>query len=157
LDYEYGFIPTNNNKLQWVLFVIVPAEGRIECYDSLYEAGGFHYESLSVLIRFIKDYQALNKLPVDYWMWSVKIVFEPKQNNLIECGVFVSMRMYFKMKGWYLKSIPVDAYNSRLQLFIAYSMLKWDICTDDYSFSGLPAPLDNAFRLPYDGATRGLY
>jgi hypothetical protein len=58
------------------------------------------------------------------------------------------------MKGWDLNSIPVDAYNIRLQLFIAYFMLKWDICTDDYSFSRLPAPLENAFRLPYDGATR---
>jgi Ulp1 family protease len=43
LDYDYVFIPTNNNELHWVLFVIVPAERRIECYDSLYEAGGFHH------------------------------------------------------------------------------------------------------------------
>jgi Ulp1 family protease len=157
LDYEYVFIPTNNNRLHWVLFFIVPAERRIECYDSLYEAGGFHYESLSVIIRFIKDYQVLNKLPVDDWMWSVKIVCEPKQNNLIDCGVFVCMQIYCMMKGWDLNSIPVDAYNSILQLFIAYSMLKWDIGTEDYSFSRLPASLENAFRLPYDGATRVLY
>jgi hypothetical protein len=36
-------------------------------------------------------------------------------------------------------------------------MLKWEIGTEDYSFSRLPAPLDNAFRLPYDGATPVLY
>jgi Ulp1 family protease len=91
LDYDYVFIPTNNNKLHWVLFVIVPAERRVECYDSLYEAVGFHYESLSVITRFIKDYQVLKKLPVDDWLWSVKIICEPKQNNLIYCGVFVCM------------------------------------------------------------------
>jgi Ulp1 family protease len=157
LDYDYVFIPTNNNELNWVLFVTVPAERHIECYDSLYEAGGFHYESLSAIIRFIKDYQVLNKLPVDDLMWSVKIVCEPKKNNLIDCGVFVCMRMYCMMKGWDLNSIPVDAYNSRLRLFIAYSMLKWDIGTEDYSFSRLPTPLDNTFRLPYDGATRIFY
>jgi Ulp1 family protease len=109
LDYDYVFIPTNNNELHWVLFVIVPAKRCVECYDSLYEAGGFHYESLSVIIIFLKDYQVLNKLPVDNWMWSVKIVSEPKQNNLIECGVFVCMGMYCMMKGWDLNSIPVDA------------------------------------------------
>jgi hypothetical protein len=140
-----------------VLFVIVPAERRVECYDSLYEAGGFHYESLSVIIRFLKDYQVLNNLPVDDWTWSVKIVCEPKQNNLINCGVFVCIQMYCMMKCWDLNSIPVDAYNSRLRLFIAYSMLKWDISTKGYSFSPIPAPLDNAFRLPYDGATRIFY
>jgi Ulp1 family protease len=157
LDYDYIFIPTNTNKHNWVLFVIVPAERRIECYDSLYEAGGFHYKSLSAIIRFIKDYQVLNKLPVDDCMWSVKIVCEPKQNNLNDCGVFVCMRMYCMVKGWDLNSITVDAYNIRLRLFIAYSMSKWDIGTEDYSFSRLPAPLDNAFRLPYDGASQVLY
>jgi hypothetical protein len=60
--------------------------------------------------------------------------------------------MYCMMKGWDLNSIPVDAYNIRLRLFTAYSMLKRDIRTEDYTFSQLPAPLDNAFRLPYDGA-----
>jgi Ulp1 family protease len=145
LDYDYVFIPTNNNELHWVLFIIVPAELRVECYASLYESGGFHYDSLSVIIRFLKDYQFLNNLPVDDWTWSVKIVSEPKQNNLIDYGVFVCMRMYCMMKGWDLNSIPVDAYNSRLRLFIAYSMLKWDICTEYYSFSRIPAPLDNEF------------
>jgi Ulp1 family protease len=114
LDYDYVFISTNNNELHWVLFVIVPAERRVECYYSLYEARGFHYESLSVIIIFIKDYQVLKKLPVDDWMWSVKIFCEPQQINLIDCGVFVCMRMYCMMKGWDLNSIPVDAYNSRL-------------------------------------------
>jgi Ulp1 family protease len=109
-DYDYVFIPTNNNELHWVLFIIFPAERCVECYDSLYEAGGFHYESLSVIIRFLKDYQVLNKLPVDDWTWSVKIVSEPKQNNLIDCGVFVCMRMYCMMKGWDRDSIPVDAF-----------------------------------------------
>jgi hypothetical protein len=65
--------------------------------------------------------------------------------------------MYCMMKGWDLNVIPVDAYNSRLRLFIAYSMIKWDIGTEDYSFSRLPAPLENAFRLPYDGASHVLY
>jgi hypothetical protein len=64
-----------------VLLIIFPAERRIECYDLLYNANGFHYESLSVIIKFIKDYQVSNKLPVDEWTWSVKIVSEPKQNN----------------------------------------------------------------------------
>jgi Ulp1 family protease len=59
LDYDYVFIPTNNNELHWVLFIIVPAERRIECYDSLYEGCRSHYESLIVIIRFIKDYQVL--------------------------------------------------------------------------------------------------
>jgi Ulp1 family protease len=85
LDYDYVFILTNNNELHWVLFIIVPAERRVECYDSLYEAGGFHYESLSVIIRFLKDYQVLNNLPVDDRTWSVKIVSEPKENNIIDC------------------------------------------------------------------------
>jgi hypothetical protein len=62
--------------------------------------------------------------------------------------------MYCMMKGWDLNSIPVDAYNIRLRLFKAYSMLKWDIGTEDYSISRLPTLLDNAFRLPYHGATR---
>jgi hypothetical protein len=157
LDYDYVLIPTNKNKPHLVLFVIVPAERRIECYDSLCEAGGYHYESLSVIIRFIKDYQVQNKLPVDDWMWSVKIVCEPKQNTLIDCGVFVCIRKYCMMKGWDLNGIPVDAYNIRLRLCIAYSMLKWDIGTEDYSFSRLPAPLDNAFRSPYDGASHVFY
>jgi Ulp1 family protease len=130
LDYDYVFIPTNNNELHWVLFVIVPAKRHIKCYDSLYDADGFHYESLSVIIRFLKDYQVLNNLPVYDWMWSVKIVSEPKQNNSIDCGVFVCMRIYFMMKGWDLNSIQVGAYNSRLRLFIVYSMLKWDIGTE---------------------------
>jgi Ulp1 family protease len=33
LDYDYVFIPTNNSKLHWVLFIVVPAEHLIECYD----------------------------------------------------------------------------------------------------------------------------
>jgi Ulp1 family protease len=145
LDYDYVFIPTNISKYHWVLFVKVPAERRIKCYDSLLEAGAFHYESLSVLIRFIKKYQFRNKLQVDDCIWSVKIVCEPKQNNPNDCGDFVCMRIYCMMKGWDMDSIPFDAYNSRLRLFIAYSMLKWEIGTDDYSFSRLAAPLDNAF------------
>jgi hypothetical protein len=65
--------------------------------------------------------------------------------------------MYCMMKGWDLNSIPVDACNIRLRLFITYSMLKWDIGTEDYSFSRLPIPLDTEFRLPYDGATHVFY
>jgi hypothetical protein len=61
------------------------------------------------------------------------------------------------IKGRELNSITVDAYNSRLRLFMVYSMLKWDIGTEDYSFSRIPRPQDNALRLPYDGATRVLY
>jgi Ulp1 family protease len=147
MDYDYVFIPTNNNELHWVLFVIVPAERRVKCYDLLYDADGFHYESLSVIIKFLKDYQVLNNLPVDDWTWSVKIVSEPKQNKGIDCSVFVCMRRYCMMKGWYLNSIPVDAYNSRLRLFIVYSMLKWDIGTEVYSFSRIPQAQDNSFRL----------
>jgi hypothetical protein len=56
------------------------------------------------------------------------------------------------MKGWDLNSIPVDAYNIKLRLFVVYSMLKWDIDTEYYSFSRIPQPQDNSFRLPYDGA-----
>jgi Ulp1 family protease len=89
LEYDYIFIPTNNNKLHWMLFIIVPTERQVECYDSIYDAHGFHYESLNVKIKFIKDYQVSNKLPIDNWMWSVKIVSEPKQNNNTEYGVFV--------------------------------------------------------------------
>jgi Ulp1 family protease len=72
-----------------MLFLIVPAERRVKCYDSIYDADGFHYESLSVIIQFLKDYQVFNKLHVDDWTWSVKIVSEPKQNNGIDCGVFI--------------------------------------------------------------------
>jgi hypothetical protein len=154
LDYDYVFIPTNKNEQHWVLFIIVPADLRVDCFDSLYEAGGFHYESLSVIIILLKDYQVMNKLPVDDWKGSVKIVSESKQNNRIDCGVFVCMRMYCIIKSWDLNSIPVDAYNIVLQLFTAYSMVKWDIGTEDYSFSRIPVPLDNAIRLPYDDATR---
>jgi Ulp1 family protease len=140
-----------------VLFVIVPAERRVECYDSLYDTEGFHYESLSVIIKFLKEYQVLNKLRVYYWTWSVNIVSEPKINNGIDCGVFICMRMYCMMKGWDLNSIPVDAYNIRLIIFIVYSMLKWDIGTEDYSFSRIPEPMDNSFRLTYEGATLVFY
>jgi Ulp1 family protease len=119
LDYDYVFIPTNKNKLHWVLFVIVP-----ECYDSLHDANYFHYESLNVIIRFIKYYQLNNKLQVDDWSWSERIVSAPKQNNLYDCGVFVCMRMYYMMKGWDFNSIPVGMYNSRLRLFVVYVMLK---------------------------------
>jgi Ulp1 family protease len=157
LDYDYVFIPTTNNKLHWVLFIIVPAEPRVECYDSLYDTNGFHYESLSVIIKFLKDYQVFNKLPVDDWTWSVKIASEPKQKNSMDCGIFVCIRMYCMMKGWDLNSIPVDAYNRRLRLFVVYYMLKWDIGTEDYSFSRIPQPQDNAFIIPYDSAIRVLY
>jgi Ulp1 family protease len=157
LDYDYVLIPTNINKDHWVLFIIVPAERQIDCDESRVEAGAFNYELLSVLIRFIKEYQALNQLSVDDWIWSVKIVCEPKQKKTNDCGVLVCMRMYCMVKGWDLDSNPVDAYNSRLRLFIAYTMLKCEIGTEDYSFSRLPAPLDNVFRLPYDGATPVLY
>jgi Ulp1 family protease len=58
LDYEYIFIPTNNNTPHWVLSVIVPAQRRVEFYDSLHDANNFHYESLNVILRFIKDYQS---------------------------------------------------------------------------------------------------
>jgi Ulp1 family protease len=157
LDYDYVYIPTDNNELHWVMFIIVPAERRVKCYVSLYDADGFHYESLSVIIKFLKDYQVLNKLPVDDWTWSVKKKSEPKQNNGIDCGVFVCMLMYCTMKGLDMNSIPVDAYNIRLRLFIVCSMLKWDIGTEDYSFSRMPQPQDNACRLPYDGDTHIFY
>jgi Ulp1 family protease len=98
LDYDYVFIPTNNSKLHWMLFIIVPDESRLKCYDSIYDANGFHYESLNVIIKFIKDYLVSNKLPVDDWTWSVKIVCEPKQSKDYDCGVFVCMRMYCLMK-----------------------------------------------------------
>jgi hypothetical protein len=98
LDYDYVFIPTNNNKLHWVVFVIVPAQRRVKCYDSLHDANDFHYESLNVIIRFIKDYQSKNQLQVDDWSWSVRMVSAPKQNNLYDRGVFVCMRMYCMMK-----------------------------------------------------------
>jgi hypothetical protein len=157
LDYDYVFIPPNNNRLHRVLFVIAPAEHRVECYDFLYDTNGFHYESLSIIIKFPKDYQVFNKLHVDDWTWSVIIVSEPKQNNGIYCGIFVCMQMYCLMTGWDLNSIPIGAYNSRLRLFVVYSMLEWDIGTEYYSFSQIPQPQDNAFRLPYDGATRVFY
>jgi hypothetical protein len=134
LDYDYVFIPTNNNKLHWVLFVIVPAHRRVEFYDSLHDANDFHYESLNIIIRFIKDYQSNNQLQVDYWSWSVRIVSAPKQNNLYDGGVFVCMRMYCMMKGWDFNSIPVGMYNSHLRLFMVYVMLKWRLHAEDYSF-----------------------
>jgi Ulp1 family protease len=129
LDYDYVFIITNNNTLHLMLFIKVPAERRVECYDSRYYANRFNYESLTFIIKFLKDYQVFNKMPVDDWTWSVKIVHEPKQNNIIDCGVFVCIRMYCMMKGWNMNSIPVYAYTSRLILSVVYSMLKWDIST----------------------------
>jgi hypothetical protein len=33
LDYDYVFIATNNNEIHWVVFIIVPVERRVECYD----------------------------------------------------------------------------------------------------------------------------
>jgi Ulp1 family protease len=83
LDDYYVFIPTNNNKLHWMLFIIVPDESRVECYDSRYDANVFHYESLNVFIKFINDYKVSNKLPVDGWAWSVKIVCDPKQTTIL--------------------------------------------------------------------------
>jgi Ulp1 family protease len=135
LDYYYIFIPTNNNKLNWVLFIIVPAERHVECYDSLHDAKDFHYEPLNVIIRFIKGYKLNNKLQVDDWSWSVRIVSAPKQNNMYDCGVFICMRMYCIMEGWDFSSIPVGMYNSRLILFVVYLMLKWKLRAEDYSFN----------------------
>jgi hypothetical protein len=48
-----------------MLFVIGPDQRRVECYDSIYDKNGFHYESLNDIIKFIKDYQVSNKLPID--------------------------------------------------------------------------------------------
>jgi hypothetical protein len=50
------------------MFVIVPVQRCVKCYDSLYEANVFHYESLNLIIKFIKDYQLSNKITVNNWM-----------------------------------------------------------------------------------------
>jgi Ulp1 family protease len=131
LDHDHVFIPTDNNELHWVLFILVPSERRVECYDLIYDADRFYHESLSVIIRFPKEYQFFNNLPVDDWMRSVKIVSEPKQNNGIDYGFFVCMQMYCMMKGWDLNSISVAEYTIRLRLFIVCSMLKWVIGIED--------------------------
>jgi Ulp1 family protease len=127
LDYDYMFIPTNNNKLHWVLFVIVPAQQCIERYDSLHDANDFHYQSLNVIIRFIKDYQLKKNLQVNDWSRSVRIVSAPKQKKLYDCGVFVCMRVYCMMKGWDFNSIQVGMFNSHLRLLVVYVMLKWKL------------------------------
>jgi hypothetical protein len=75
------------------------------------------------------------------------IVSEPKQNNGVDYGVFVCMIMYCMMKGWDLNSIPVDAYNIRLRLFVVYYMLRCTIGTEDYSFSQMSPAQDNAFMM----------
>jgi Ulp1 family protease len=157
LDYDYVFIPTNNNKLHWVLFIIVPAQRRVEYHDSLHDTNDFHYESLNVIIRFIKDYQLKNKLQVNNWSWSVRIVSAPKQNHLYDCGVFVCMRMYCMLKGWDFNSIPVGMYTSHLILLMVYVMLKWKLHAEDNSFKKIRPHHDNAFILPYNGSTRVLY
>jgi Ulp1 family protease len=134
LDYDYVFIPTNNNKLHWLVFIIVPAQRLVECYDSLNDANDFHYESLNVILIFIKYYQLKNQLQVDEWSWSVRIYSAPKHNNLYDCCVFVCIRMYCMMKGWYFNSIPFGMYNSHLRLFVVYVMLKWTSHAEDYNF-----------------------
>jgi Ulp1 family protease len=50
LDFDNIFIPTNSNQLHWMMFIIVPAERHVECYDSRYEANVFHliYQGLSI-------------------------------------------------------------------------------------------------------------
>jgi hypothetical protein len=157
LEYDYIFIPTNNNKLHWLLFIIVPAQRRVECYDSINDANDFHYESLNIILRFIKDYQSKNKLQVDDWSWSVRIVSAPKQNTLYDCGVFVCVMMYCMMKGWDFSSIPVGVYNSHIRLFVVYVLLKWRLHAEDYSFKKIRPYHDNAFMLPYNGLTHVFY
>jgi Ulp1 family protease len=157
LDYDYVFIPTNTNKLHWVLFVIIPDQKRVECYDSLHDVNDFHYDSLNVIIRFINYYQLKNKLQVDDWSWSVRIASAPKQNNLYDCGVFVCTRMYFMMKGWDVNSIPVGMYNSHLRLCVVYVMLKWKLHAEAYSFEKISPHHDNSFMLPYNGSIRVFY
>jgi Ulp1 family protease len=114
-----------------MLFIIVPAKRRLECYGSIYDTNGFHYESLNYILKFIKDYQVSNKLPIDDWTWSVKIVSEPQKNNNSDYGVLVCMIIYYMTKGWDFNSIPVEAYNSRLRFFVASLMLKWEVGYQD--------------------------
>jgi Ulp1 family protease len=116
-----------------VVFIIVPAERRVECYDLIRDGNDFHYESLNVIVRFIKDSQFNNKLQVDDWSWSVRILSAPKQNNMYDCGFIICMRMHCMMKGWDLNNIPVGMYNSHLRLFMVSLTLKWRIGTKYYS------------------------
>jgi Ulp1 family protease len=109
------------------------------------------------LIRFIKYYQSKNKLQVEDWSWSVRIVSAPKQNNLYDCGVLVCMRMYCMMKGWDFNSIPVGMYNSHLRLFVAHVLLKWRLHAEDYSFKKIRPYHDNAFMLPHNVSTHVFY
>jgi hypothetical protein len=63
LDYVFVFIPANIKKLHRVLFFIVPAERRVECYESLHDANDFHYESLNGIIKF--HHQIHNGLSIE--------------------------------------------------------------------------------------------
>jgi Ulp1 family protease len=81
MDYDYVLIPTNNNKLHWVIFIIVPAECSVECYDSLYDANGFHNESLSVIIKLLKDYQVSNKCPTSFLLMTGRGQFKKNLNQ----------------------------------------------------------------------------
>jgi Ulp1 family protease len=117
----------------------------------------FHYESLNVILRFIKDYKSKNQLQFDDWSWSVRIVSALKQNNLYDCGVFICMRIYCMMKGWDFNSIPGGMYNSHIRLFVVYFMLKWRLHAEYYSFKKILPYHDNAFMLPYNGSILAFY
>jgi Ulp1 family protease len=63
---ELIFVPVNMENVQWVLFVICPANREIFVVDSLYDPRSqYHVNIYHNLVPFIQDYQKTKSLPQD--------------------------------------------------------------------------------------------
>jgi len=87
-------IPVNITLTHWFLMVVVPAEARIELYDSL------GVGSLSMgkhVARWAREEAAVHGLPVREW--SVVRMACRKQENPDDCGVFMCKYMELMFRG----------------------------------------------------------
>jgi hypothetical protein len=75
--------------------------------DSLYDpTSPFHVTIYHNLVQFIQDYQKPKYLPQDGWAWHIHAITTKKQANDDDCGVCLSIAIYYLINGLDYHTIP---------------------------------------------------
>jgi Ulp1 family protease len=105
-------MPVKMDNMNWVLFAFWPANQDILAIDSLFDpTSTFHVTMYRNLVHFIQDYQQSKFLLQDRWAWHMRAITVKKQVNDDDCGVCVSLAIYFIIRGLDYHIIPPKKFN----------------------------------------------
>jgi hypothetical protein len=86
-------------NVHWILFAIVPTNLDILVFDLLFDpARCYHVKIYRIILHFIPTISNLSPHQ-DQWAWHVHHITSKKQVKTDDCGVCMSLAIYFLVHG----------------------------------------------------------